>query len=375
MKSKSEPIRILHVFGEMNLGGAETMIMNVYREIDKKKFQFDFIVHTDKECVYDEEIINMGGKILRIPQYKGFNHFEYVKSWENLFENNNDYSIIHSHVRSTASIFLKIAKKFNLNTLIHSHSTSSGKGIKALWKDHLQKKITDHADYLLACSVNAGQWLYGHKETQNDNFMVIHNSINISNTEFNLQKRNDKRKELNLTDKQIIGHVGRFHYLKNHHRIIEIFEDYLKINRSAHLLLVGEGELKKEIQRKVKKRNLEDNVTFYGLTNDVQSLLSSMDIMLFPSIHEGLPLVLVEAQANGLSVLASNSITEEVKLSDYITFESLKHSNDAWLKAMDKILKCNNRNNYKNNIKGTKYDVAIESEKLLDLYTKLSVEG
>lgn len=375
MKNRSKPIRILHVFGEMNLGGAETMIMNVYREIDKTKVQFDFVVHTDKECAYDREIINMGGKILRVPRYKGINHFQYAKSWEDLLENHRDYSIIHSHVRSTASIFLKIAKKFNLNTLIHSHNTSSGKGIKALWKNHLQKNITEHADYLLACSVTAGQWLYGHKEIQNNNFMVIHNAINVSNIEFNLEKRNIKRRELNLTDKQVVGHVGRFHPQKNHHKIIELFEHYLKINRNAHLLLVGEGELKTEIKQKIIEKNLKDRVTFYGLTNDVQSLLSAMDIMLFPSVHEGLPLVLVEAQANGLPVLASDSITEEVRLSDYITFESLNHSNDTWLKTMDKILKGNNRNYSKNNIKGTKYDVAIESRKLLNLYTELSIEG
>src|SRR5699024_6622505 len=148
----TEPIRILQVFAEMNRGGAETMIMNLYRHIDRERIQFDFIVHTQEKCAFDEEIKQLGGKIYRVQKYVGTNHFDYKNAWKNFFLSNTDYKIIHGHVRSTASIYLKIAKKYNLVTIAHSHSISSGSGIKAVIKDVFQYPIRYISDYFLACS-------------------------------------------------------------------------------------------------------------------------------------------------------------------------------------------------------------------------------
>ena len=158
----SEPIRILHVFGQMNRGGAETMIMNLYRHIDRTKIQFDFMVHSEEKCAFDDEIGQLGGKIYRVPRYNGRNHFLYIKEWSKFISNHKEYKIIHGHIRSTASFYLKVCKDNDRVTIIHSHSTSSGSGIiSSVVKNILQYPIRKIADYFIACSIPAGKWLFG----------------------------------------------------------------------------------------------------------------------------------------------------------------------------------------------------------------------
>src|SRR5690625_2672586 len=150
-----KPNRILHVFGGMGRGGAETMVMNLYRKIDRSKIQFDFIVHTQNKCDFDDEIELLGGRIYRVPRYNGKNHFQYKRAWHKFLMNHPEYKIIHGHVRSTASIYLKIANSYGLITISHSHNTSSGKGFSAIVKNIFQYKIRYIADYLFACSQTA----------------------------------------------------------------------------------------------------------------------------------------------------------------------------------------------------------------------------
>ena len=212
----SDPIRIIQVFAQMNRGGAETMIMNLYRMIERSQIQFDFIVHTNEECAYDNEIRSLGGRIYRVPRYNGKNHFEYIKSWNKFFKTHPNYKIIHGHVRSTASIYLKIAKKFGLVTIAHSHSTSSGTGFSSIVKNILQYPIRNIADYLFACSEQSGEWLFGKNASKRNNFVILKNSIDVKKFVFNERVRFEKRKELKIDDKFVIGHIGRFIPSKNH---------------------------------------------------------------------------------------------------------------------------------------------------------------
>ena len=154
-------IRILHVLGSLNMGGAETLIMNLYRNIDRDKIQFDFVVHTNKIGLYEDEIKELGGKIYRIQRYKGINHFSYKKEWNNFFEEHKEYKIIHGHMRSTASIYLKIAKKYGRITIAHSHNTSNGHGFSSLVKKILQYNIRNVSDYFMGCSYEANKRLFG----------------------------------------------------------------------------------------------------------------------------------------------------------------------------------------------------------------------
>ncbi len=197
-------IRILHVIGSLNSGGSQTLVMNIYRNIDRNKFQFDFVIDRPQELLYADEIKKLGGQIYTVPQYKVYNHFAFKKAWKKLLKEHPEYKIIHGHVRSTASIYLKIAKRMGLVTISHSHSTSSGKGISAVIKNMLQSKISSVADYFMGCSQDANEWLFGKEVANSDRCIVLKNAIDIEKFKFNMKKRIDIRNELSIDDDEIL---------------------------------------------------------------------------------------------------------------------------------------------------------------------------
>ncbi len=342
-----KPIRIIHVVGGLDVGGTETLLMNLYRNIDRTKIQFDFIKHTKKKCLYDDEILLLGGKIFSMPRYQVTNHIRYKKEWKKFLKEHSEYKIIHAHMRSTASIYLKIAKKAGLYTIAHSHSVSSGKGVSAIVKNFLQRRIRETADYFLACSHSAGEWLFGKKVVNSANFSILNNAIFIDKFIYNDETRNKKREELNLVNSFVIGHVGRFEKAKNHIFLIEVFLEISEINKNAKLLLVGDGTLKKEIEKKVKEFNIDDKVIFMGAKTDVNELLQAMDVFLFPSLYEGLGISVIEAQAASLPCIISKSIPNDVLISDLVTKISLKVDKNIWVNTTlnskrDQLLKAEN---------------------------------
>lgn len=353
-----KPIRVLHVLGGMNRGGAQTMVMNLYRNIDRAKIQFDFIVHTQKKNDFDDEIKQLGGRIFRVPRYRGINHFQYKKSWNQFFKKHSEYKVIHGHVRSTASIYLKIANRYGLVTIAHSHSTSSGDGFSSYVKTALQYPIRNTADFLFACSHVAGEWLFGKKACKKRNFRVLNNAIDVNKYIFNHKVREKKRREFNLNkDLLVIGHIGRFCTAKNHDFLIDVFNKVYQKNKNVVLILIGDGELKEQIEKKVNRLGLMEHVIFTGIRSDVHELLQIMDVFLFPSLYEGLPVTLVEAQAAGLPCIKSDNVTNEITVSPLIKSISLKKSVDYW---SVKVLKYNNayrRNNIYKNIKKAGYDI------------------
>lgn len=336
-------IRVLQVLGGLNRGGAETMVMNLYRNIDRNKIQFDFIKHTESKCAYDDEIKELGGRIYSIPKYKVYNHFQYKKAWNNFLKKHPEYKIIHGHVRSTATIYLKIAKKYGLYAIAHSHSTSSGKGIKAIIKNMLQFRIRYITDYFMGCSKEANEWLYGKKIANSEKCIILHNAIDVEKYTYNEDIRNKLRKELNIKeDEMVVGNIGRFSYMKNHKFLIDIFEKLCK-TENCKLLLVGDGELKNDIQNIVKNKHLENKVIFTGVRSDVNEILQAMDIFVMPSIFEGLPVTLIEAQASGVPSLIANTITKEVDITPLIYRENLKNEPLIWTNKIKDILKNFNR--------------------------------
>lgn len=356
------PVRVLQVFSQMNRGGAETMIMNLYRNINRSKVQFDFIVHTDKKCAYDDEILSLGGKIFRVPRYNGKNHFQYIKTWKEFFITHPEYNIIHGHVRSTASIYLKIAKKFGLTTIAHSHSTSSGNGIPGIVKLIFQYPIRYMADYLFACSKSAGEWLYGKRVWEKKNFFILNNAIETNKFLFNINKRDFIRNELQIQDKFVIGHVGRFHPLKNHEFLIDIFNEVYKKHENSVLVLIGDGEKKNYIKQKINRLGLNKNVIFTGIRSDVHDLLQAFDVFVFPSLYEGLPVTLIEAQASGLPCIVSDKITTEVKVTDLIKFISLDKNAEYWAEEILKTKNSEFRPNTMNQIIQSGYDVEASTK-------------
>ncbi len=324
-------IRVLQVFGVMNRGGAETMIMNIYRAIDRDNIQFDFVIHGNQIGAYDEEIKALGGKIFQAPKYTGKNHFKYKKWWKNFFIQNPEYKIVHSHVRSTASIILGLAKKYNCITISHSHNTSSGFGISSIVKNFLQRRIRYISDYFMGCSEAAGLWLFGKKICQSDRYFNVRNAIDVQKYCYSKNIADEVRKELGYTDSDyIIGHVGRFSEQKNHMFLLDIFNEALKKNENCKLLLVGGGERKWLIEKKINELGLQNHVQLVGVRKDVERMLMAMDVFLFPSKFEGLPVSVIEAQASGVSCVLSSTISKEVCITELVRLVSLKESCDNW---------------------------------------------
>lgn len=366
----SNILRVLHVFGNLNYGGAETMIMNIYKSINRNIIQFDFIVHTENECAYFNEINNLGGKVFVVPRYKVINHIQYINAWRIFFQNNPNYKIIHGHIRSTASIYLKIAREFGLKTISHSHSTSNGKGLQSYLKNYLQKNITLYSDYYFAPTVESGKWLFGEEQVKDKRFIILKNVINASEFGYNTNIRLKIREELQLSNKIVIGHVGSFKKVKNHSFLIDVFSEFCKINPESVLLLIGEGELETQIRQKVLKHGLEDNVIFYGKSGKVNEILQGIDIFVFPSFYEGLPVTLIEAQCSGLPILSSSNINHEVKITEILHFKNLSASPKDWALSINDLVAIK-RVNQQNEVIKAGYDSKEASDKLTNFYLSI----
>lgn len=355
--------RILQVVGIMNTGGIETWLMNVYRNIDRSKIQFDFVVHTNKKGYYDEEILKLGGNIFPVPQFKIINSYKYKKAWKELLKK-YDNKIIHTHIRSTAPLFLKIAKKYGYKTIAHAHSTSNGISISSFIKDYFQWNIVKYSDIRLACSTEAGKWLF-----RNNSYAIIKNGINVSLYIFDEKTRNNYRKTFNYKDDDIvIGHVGRFTYPKNHEFLIAIFMELYKRNTQFKLILVGDGgELKELIKTKIKTLGLEKNVACIGARSDIPQLLQMMDLFMFPSHFEGLGIALIEAQTAGLSCFISDTIPREAIITKMVHSISLNESAGYWANIIMNNLD-HKREDTSLDIQNSGFDIRLVVKQLEDLY-------
>lgn len=354
----SKPIRVLQVIWKMDRGGAETMIMNLYRQIDKSKVQFDFVVHTNQKGAYDDEIMNLGGKIYRIPRFRGTNILSYYNAWNQFFIDHKEYKIIHGHIGSCASIYLKIAKKFGLFTIAHSHNTKNTEsGLKSKFYPIFVYPTRYIADYFFGCSKMAGIDRYGEKVANSDKFTVLNNAIFVKDFIYSREVRKNFRKQLNIEGKFVLGHVGRFSPQKNHQRLIDIFKAVHDKNEKAVLLLVGDGELRKSIEDKVEKLGLLNNVIFAGVRTDISQIMQAMDVFIFPSLYEGLGIVAIEAQAAGLPCIVADTIPQEAYVTDLIKCISLKESVYIWAEAILKYDNGYNRRNSYKEVKDRGYDI------------------
>jgi glycosyltransferase involved in cell wall biosynthesis len=365
------PLRILHVVVNMNRGGAETLLMNIYRNIDRSKIQFDFL--TCREGIFDQEIIQMGGTVHRIPYVSDIGHFQYIKQLEKFFSNHLEYKIVHSHMDKMSGLVLRAAKKAGIiHRIAHSHSTSSEGGlITKCYKWYAGRNISPNATKLLACSKQAARWLFS-KESENS--LILKNGIESDRFKYSLKKRVQIREELEINDESfIIGHVGRFSTPKNHIFLIEIFREVIKVRSNSRLILVGEGPLLPEIKNKVSEYHLEDNVKFLGSRSDVDQLLQAFDLFLFPSFYEGLPVTLIEAQGAGLTCLISDSITKEVDLGlDLIEYYPLS-DRKVWIERIKTIGVSKEQRTLSNHVLSRKgYDIKDTTKQLQNFYIGVS---
>jgi glycosyltransferase involved in cell wall biosynthesis len=319
----------------MNRGGAETLLMNLYRNIDRTKVQFHFL--TCKPGVFDAEIEEMGGKIHRIPYVTDVGHPKYIQALDHFFAAHQAYKIVHSHMDKMSGFVLRSAKKSGVPVRIaHSHNTSSEGGIAAkAYKWVAGKFILPCATHLLACSNTAAAWLFADKE---EHAIILKNGIDWDKFKFSPEVRRQVRQELDINnDHIVIGHVGRFTHQKNHAFLMDIFAQLNKQLPHAVLLLAGDGPLRATIENKAAELNLSEKVRFLGVRSDISRLLQALDLFVFPSWHEGLPVTLIEAQGAGLPCIISDVITREVDVGmELVQFLPLGDTT-VWVRKISRV--------------------------------------
>lgn len=367
----AKTLRILHVLTGMNLAGTETLLMNLYRNIDREKVQFDFAVTAEKECAYDAEILELGGKIIRYPLYRGINHFSYVSWWNNFFKNHPEYHVVHGHIGSTAAIYLSIAKKYGCYTIAHSHSTYGPMNLHTFLYKVYSYPTRFIADYFMGCSQDALVSRYGTGVLKYPNHFILKNGIDAKKYIYSAELREKIRKEFHIEPgKIVIGTVGRLTPQKNPQFIIQLIKELDKRGVDFQFLWVGTGEKEKEIRDALHSELANRHVLMVGAQTDVYALLQAMDIFVFPSVFEGLGIAAIESQAADLPTLCSSTIPAEVNISDRCQFLSI---NDVtiWANALQEIIAKKSyhfRKDQYGSIKRAGYDIIDVVKKLTKMY-------
>ena len=366
MKKYQEPERILYINGgTMDFGGISSYMMNYYRNIDREKLQIDFAVHGKKDR-YDDEILSLGGKIYYLPTKK-----EDFKGWKNalikIFKS-GEYKIVHAHADTMNGYILKLAAQCKIPVRIsHSHNTAhlTNNKLKILVHDIIKTQIYKYATHLWACSEAAGKWLY-----KNRPFDVIPNAVNLEKYSFNEELRKEVREELGLKDEFTIGHIGKFEYQKNHEFLTDVFSEVVKLKDDSRLVLVGDGSERENIEKKAEKLGIKDKILFLGKRTDAERLYNAFDVFVMPSRFEGLPVTLVEAQANGLSQILSDCITKEVDITGVSTFISLNKSPSYWAEKIVSEKRKIPKKQAEESVINAGYSIKDEADKLLERYIK-----
>ena len=363
-------IRVLQVVTSMDVGGIETLLMNLYRHIDRTLIQFDFLLHRQQETFFEKEIMALGGEIYRVPPIDPFHHHAYLKALDTFFAEHMEYKIIHAHNNAFSMYVLRAAKRAGIPVCIaHSHTAHVPFDIKrTVFYNYCSMKISRYTDYSFACSLDSGNWLFGKSITENERFHVMHNGIDCDKFSFSTSTRQEARKQLNIQDQLLIGHIGSFIQYKNHPFLLRIFNALLQSHPNAILMLVGDGQLRKVIEQQALNMNLYNKVKFLGVRSDVAQLMQAMDLLLFPSLFEGLGIVLIEAQAAGLPCLASDRVPKEAKVTDLLEHMPLEESPEHWSQKAFQMMKDNTRRDRSAEIKAAGYDIDETSRWLQDFY-------
>lgn len=364
-----EPIRILMLFTILNRGGAETMVMNYYRNVDRTKVQFDFMVHREERGAYDDEIEALGGKIYRMMPLHPFTFGKYQKQIAIFFDEHPEYKIIHGHCSESGYFVYKEASKRGIPVIIaHAHNSHALLDAKWFFRTYFKHAMRKYVTQIFTCGEESATWLAG-KELRKK-AILQRNSIDTQVYTYSEVHRKEIREQLNIPmDAIVIGHVGRFNKQKNHAFLIDIFHAFVQQHPHAHLVLVGVGELMEEIQKKVQQLQLDKQVHFLGVRSDVPKLLHAMDLFLFPSFMEGLSVSMVEAQCAGLPCVVSDTIPTEVSMSDLVSFLSLKAPISEWVQAMEYMINRDiERESYPVVITQAGYDIQKNAEWLQNYY-------
>ncbi len=359
------PIRVAQIMGKMANGGVEAVVMNYYRHIDRAQVQFDFIVDADSPCPQEEEILSLGGRVLRVAPYQ--NIFANMRDLKRIFQENR-YPIVHAELTTMSVFSLAVAKACGVPVRIcHAHNTAcKGLSKRNFVKQLLRPFSKVFATHDFACSEYAGKWLFGERSTHSDRYRVVYNAIDTAKFRFDETVRTEVRRELDIENRLVVGHIGRFVHQKNHDFLIDVFYEVHRQQPDSVLLLVGEGELQESVKQKVHDRHLDSSVKFLGVRSDVHRLYQAFDVFLLPSRFEGLPVVGVEAQAAGLPCVFSDAVTKEVKFTDRLTFVGLEAGEAVWA---ERVLEAANLDRAAELQMRPDFDITLQAKELCAFYT------
>lgn len=372
-----QPVRILHILGNTQLGGAESRIMDLYRHMDRSVVQFDFVVHSKEEGYFNEEIRKLGGRIFRVPRFRVLNYFSYCRAWKKLLQEHRDadgrseFHMIQGHMTSTAAIYLPIARKCGIETTIaHARSAGVDKGLKGILTRFLRRNLSKKADYLFTCSELAGISVFGKKAVEQGRTRFLPNAIDCQKFAPDPLVREKIRRELGIENCYVIGHVGRFHYAKNHEYLLRVFAELVKRKtRDYVLLLLGEGSGMEDIRILSRELGIGDKVYFLGNKSNVNDYYQAMDYFVYPSRFEGMPGTIVEAQTAGLRCLMSDTICKEVIATELVTTRSISEDPGLWADEIEQHLQYQ-RSSRVDEMKELGFDVYGQAVLMTDFYTK-----
>lgn len=369
-------IKIAVVMGTMHSGGKKNLVMEYYRHLDRSKIQFDFICNSDSNAIPEEEINELGGRVYVIPGYKNIigNMCELYKILKK-----NQYPIIHGY-NNTLNVFsMFVGKIAGVPIRINESISMAHKGDKkTIIKNFLKPFSRCFSTHYMANGEECGKWQFGDKIYNQKKVKIFKTVIDTEKNKFNYELRKQTRKELDIQDCIVIGHIGRLTAQKNTLFVIDIFNEIYKMNRKAKLLIIGDGELKDAMMKKIEKLDLEEAVLYLGRREDIQQFYNAMDCFLLPSLYEGLPVVGVEAECCGLPIFFSTEIPRESSpCNDLGVFVDLHRNAQEWAKlVLDKTKEnIDKREDHSDTIKKCGFDSTIEASKLMKYYLKILQEN
>ena len=370
MDVKNEKIKVAQIVGKGFNGGVEACIFNYFKAIDRSKVTFDFFVENTSDIINKDVIESMGGRVIITPKYTHL--FKYISFLKKTFKKNG-YDIVHSNLNTLSVFPLFAAWLAHVKVRIaHSHSTSNKKEhLRNLIKNILRPFSKVFATDYFACSKLAGEYLFGKRAVKKGKVFILHNAVDIDRFKFNPETIKQMREKYHIKDDEIVlGNIGRMVEQKNQTFLLDILRN-LDLNKYK-LVIVGDGPLKEDLRKKTAKLHLENNVIFVEKTAKPEYFYDMFDMFLLPSLYEGLPVVGVEAQVNGLPCLFSNNVTKEVKFSDNVKFLNVRDTkySEEWSSNIKNIA-CK-RNENASII--DKFSITKQSESLLNIYEKLVYE-
>ena len=360
----------------MDRAGIETMLMNYYRHIDRNKVQFDFLCNKKKPGAYDDEIKKLGGRIFHTPGLNPAKYSQYLAYMKKLFTDYPEYRIVEAHNGALGVYALHAAKMNNIpERIFHAHGASITRDWKLPLKLICKALLPANINQRFSCGEAAARCYFGDKVVDNHNYVLVPNAIEVEHFTFQSEKRNKIRRQHGLENKHVVGHVGRFMAQKNHVFLIDVFSEVSRQDPNAVLVLLGDGEMLQDIRKRVSEKGLDGKVFFEGNVGNANEWYNAFDVFVLPSIWEGLPVVGVEAQANDLPCIFSDSITKEIAITTKAEFIPLATPVSEWANAIMAKFNGSKRRDNTKVISDHHYNIAYEAEKLQELYLRLYEES